>query len=580
MRKLLCYLKDYKKETIISPLFKMLEASFELFVPLVMASMIDIGIKTSNSKHILTMGCILIFLGLIGLVCSLTAQYYAAKASVGFGTKLRMALFSHINSLSYSEIDSVGTSTLITRITNDINQIQSGVNLVLRLFLRSPFIVFGAMIMAFTVNVKAALVFVVAIPLLALVVFGIMLACIPLHRKVQSRLDDVLRITRENLSGARVIRSVCRQEQEKEIFDKANDELVAIQTFVGKISAFLNPVTYIIVNIALLVIIYLGGLEVDSGVITQGEVIALVNYMSQILIELVKLANLIITFTKSLACAHRINEVFDLKTSVTEKPNCIDTHTGVTSNEPIIEFRNVSFSYKGAKEHSLNNVSFIAKRGETIGIIGGTGSGKSTLINLIPRFYDATEGNVLFYGKDVTHYSLHALRNKIGIVPQKAVLFKGTLRDNMKWADKNATDEMILQAIRTAQAEEIVASKADGLDFMIQQNGSNLSGGQKQRFTIARALVRQPDILILDDSSSALDFATDAKLRTAIRTATTDMTVFIVSQRATTIKDADQIIVLDDGEVAGIGTHSQLLKSCDTYKEICLSQLSEKEVNA
>lgn len=580
MYKLLCYLKNYKKETIISPLFKMLEASFELFVPLVMASIIDTGIAAKDTPHILKMGGILILLALIGLVCSLTAQYYAAKASVGFGTELRKALFAHINALSYSEIDTIGTSTLITRITSDINQIQSGVNLVLRLFLRSPFIVIGAMIMAFTVNVKAALVFVVAIPLLAIVVFGIMLACIPLHRNVQKKLDEVLLITRENLTGARVIRSVCRQEHEKDTFEQTNAELVDIQTFVGKISAFLNPVTYVIVNVALIVIIYIGGIEVDNGIITQGQVIALVNYMSQILVELVKLANLIITFTKSLACANRINEIFAKKPTVTEISHTINIEKEISSATPIIEFQNVSFSYAGAKEHALTDISFSIKCGETIGIIGGTGSGKSTLINLIPRFYDVSEGRVLFHGMDVTQYKLEALRTKIGIVPQKAVLFKGTLRDNMKWSDKNASDKTIMQAIRIAQAEDIVASKEEGLDFMIEQGGSNLSGGQKQRFTIARALVRKPEILILDDSASALDFATDARLRKAIRENTTDMTVFIVSQRATTIKDADQIIVLDDGEIAGIGTHTQLLQTCQVYKEICLSQLSNEEVNA
>lgn len=578
MRRLLCYLKNYKKETIISPLFKMLEASFELFVPLVMASIIDAGIQHKDTGHIIRMGLVLILLGVIGLTCSLTAQYYAAKASVGFGTELRKALFAHMNKLSYSEIDTVGTSTLITRITSDINQIQSGVNLVLRLFLRSPFIVFGAMIMAFTVDVKAALVFVAAIPLLAIVVFGIMLACIPLHRKVQRKLDEVLLITRENLTGARVIRSVCRQEYEKETFEQANENLVSMQTFVGKISAFLNPVTYIIVNAALILIIYLGGLEVDGGVITQGEVIALVNYMSQILIELVKLANLIITFTKSLACANRVVEIFDTLPSVTEAIGADTLPPDVISETgPVIEFRNVSFSYAGAKEHALSNVSFCAGRGETIGIIGGTGSGKSTLVNLIPRFYDTSEGSVLFHKHDVRDYSFETLRGKIGIVPQKAVLFKGTLRDNMKWGNPAASDEEIMQAVRTAQAEEVVTQKAKGLDFDIEQGGGNLSGGQKQRFTIARALVRNPEILILDDSASALDFATDARLRKAIREHTDNMTVFIVSQRASTIKDADRIIVLDDGAVAGIGTHGQLFQTCDVYREICLSQLSKEE---
>lgn len=599
MRRLLCYLHHYKKETVIAPLFKMLEASFELFVPLVMASIIDTGIRTNNPSHIIKMGLILILLGIIGLTCSLTAQYFAAKASVGFGTELRRALFSHINTLSYTEIDTLGTSTLITRITSDINQIQSGVNLVLRLFLRSPFIVLGAMIMAFTVNVRAALVFVVAIPLLAVVVFGIMLVSIPLYQKVQSRLDEVLLITRENLTGARVIRSVCRQEQEKAAFAQANGTLVSMQTFVGKIAAFLNPVTYLIVNAALLLILYLGGLEVEGGSLTQGEVIALVNYMSQILIELVKLANLIITFTKSLACANRVNEIFDTRPGIPAPEAGTEDAFAATSDmpsagtraaasdmpdsdaasgEPLIAFRNVSFAYAGAKEPALSGISFAAKCGETIGIIGGTGSGKSTLVNLIPRFYDVSEGEVLYNGRSVASYPPAALRSRIGVVPQKAVLFAGTLRDNIKWGNAHADDAAIMQAVRTAQAEEIVASKAEGLDLMIKQGGSNLSGGQKQRFTIARALVRKPDILILDDSASALDFATDAALRKALRADTKDMTVFIVSQRATTVKDADRIIVLDDGQAVGIGTHSFLLETCEVYKEICLSQLSKEEV--
>ncbi len=583
MRRLLCYLKDYKKEAVIAPLFKMLEAGFELFVPLVMASIMDVGIRYANKGHILKMGLLLILLGIIGLACSLTAQYYAAKASVGFGSRLRDALFSHINKLSYAEIDTIGTSTLITRITSDVNQIQSGVNLMLRLFLRSPFIVFGAMAMAFTVNIKAAFVFVIAIPLLALVVFGIMFACIPLHKKVQKKLDEVLLLTRENLTGARVIRSVCRQEYEKETFARANESLVDIQTFVGKISAFLNPVTYIIVNAALILILYAGALEVERGIITQGEVVALVNYMSQILIELVKLATLIITFTKSLACANRVAEVFDTQPSIVGHPHKDAAGAGPgleavpETDTPVIEFRGVSFSYAGGKEHVLSNINFAARRGETIGIIGGTGSGKSTLVNLIPRFYDVSEGSIAFHGRDVRTCPFDELRGKIGIVPQKAALFQGTLRDNMRWGKQGASDDEIMQAIKTAQAEDIVMQKAKRLDFYIKQGGSNLSGGQKQRFTIARALVRAPEILILDDSASALDYATDARLRKAIREHTQHMTVFIVSQRALAVKDAAQIIVLDDGAIAGIGTHSHLLETCEVYKEICLSQLSKEE---
>ncbi|MBQ6887372.1 MAG: ABC transporter ATP-binding protein [Lachnospiraceae bacterium] len=586
MKKLLRYLKAYRKESIIAPLFKMLEASFELFVPLVVANIVDIGIINKDFGYIAKMGGLLILLGIIGLVCSLTAQYFSAKAAVGFGTALRSDLFAHINSLSYEEIDKTGTSTLITRMTNDINQMQSGVNLVLRLFLRSPFIVFGAMVMAFTINVKAALVFVVAIPLLAVVVFGITAASIPLYKKVQKQLDKVLLVTRENLTGVRVIRSVCRQEHEKETFEETNSTLMGLQVFVGRISAFLNPVTYIIVNAALIAIVWIGALQVDNGIITQGAVIALVNYMSQILVELIKLANLIINITKSLACANRINEVFDLEPSVKDMAKDGNTSFQMSSSKNMaaadtdeaVAFHQVSFAYGGSKEYSLENIEFSVKKGETIGIIGGTGSGKSTLVNLLPRFYDVQTGKVLINGRNVKEFSLTDLRQKFGIVPQRAVLFKGTIRENIRFGKEDATDEEIMKALETAQALDFVQKKKDGLDSFVEQGGSNLSGGQKQRLTIARALVANPEFLILDDSASALDFATDAALRKAIRQNTENCTVFLVSQRATTIKDADKILVLDDGQLAGCGTHKELLSSCDVYREICLSQLSKEEV--
>ncbi len=583
MRKLLRYLKGYTRESIIAPLFKMLEASFELFVPLVIANIVDVGIINKDFSYIGKMGFLLILLGIIGLICSLTAQYFAAKAAVGFGTALRSDLFAHIQSLSYEEIDKTGTSTLITRMTSDINQIQSGVNLVLRLFLRSPFIVFGAMIMAFTIDVKAALIFVIAIPLLAVVVFGIMAASIPLYKKVQKQLDKVLLITRENLNGVRVIRSVCRQNYEKETFEQLSSALMKLQVFVGRISAFLNPVTYILVNGALIAIIWTGALQVDKGILTQGAVIALVNYMSQILVELIKLANLIINITKSLACANRINEVFDLQPSIWDNTESVtvpsrNQHTGDSGQTPAIAFQNVSFAYGGSKEYSLENISFTVQKGETIGIIGGTGSGKSTLVNLLPRFYDVQKGEVLLYGTNVKELPLTSLRDAFGIVPQRAVLFKGSIRDNIRFGKEDATEEEIIKALETAQAYEFVKTKKDGLDSFVEQGGSNLSGGQKQRLTIARALVGNPEFLILDDSASALDFATDAALRKALRQNTGDCTVFLVSQRASTVKDADKILVLDDGILAGFGTHSELLSTCEVYREICLSQLSEEEV--
>lgn len=574
LRALLKYLRNYKKETVLAPLFKLLEASFELFVPLVMAAIIDHGIGQADGVYVLKMGGVLIALGLIGLVCSITAQYFAAKAATGFSTELRHELFEHIQKLSYTKMDTIGTSTLITRMTSDINQVQSGVNLVLRLFLRSPFIVFGAMVMAFTVDVKAALVFVAAIPLLSLVVFGIMLITMPLYRKVQSNLDAVLGITRENLTGVRVIRAFNKEADEKQRFEQQNQMLTDAQKFVGKISGLMNPVTYIIVNGALIVLIYAGALRVDAGIITQGQVVALVNYMSQILVELVKLANLIITVTKAFACGNRIQSVFEEETGMTEgsegwtDPGEADT--------PVVEFDHVNLRYAGAGEDSLTDISFRAMPGQTIGVIGGTGSGKSSVVNLIPRFYDATEGSVRIQGKDARDYRLEELRSHIGMVPQKAVLFQGTIAQNLRWGKENATEAELEKAIEISQAKEFVDGKEDRLNYQIEQNGKNLSGGQRQRLTIARALVRDPEILILDDSASALDFATDAKLRKAIRQMDSHPVVFIVSQRASSIQYADQILVLDDGELAGIGTHAELMGSCEIYREIYESQF-EKE---
>ena len=574
LRALLKYLRNYKKETVLAPLFKLLEASFELFVPLVMAAIIDHGIGQADGVYVLKMGGVLIALGLIGLVCSITAQYFAAKAATGFSTELRHELFEHIQKLSYTKMDTIGTSTLITRMTSDINQVQSGVNLVLRLFLRSPFIVFGAMVMAFTVDVKAALVFVAAIPLLSLVVFGIMLITMPLYRKVQSNLDAVLGITRENLTGVRVIRAFNKEADEKQRFEQQNQMLTDAQKFVGKISGLMNPVTYIIVNGALIVLIYTGALRVDAGIITQGQVVALVNYMSQILVELVKLANLIITVTKAFACGNRIQSVFEEETGMTEgsegwtDPGEADT--------PVVEFDHVNLRYAGAGEDSLTDISFRAMPGQTIGVIGGTGSGKSSVVNLIPRFYDATEGSVRIQGKDARDYRLEELRSHIGMVPQKAVLFQGTIAQNLRWGKENATEAELEKAIEISQAKEFVDGKEERLNYQIEQNGKNLSGGQRQRLTIARALVRDPEILILDDSASALDFATDAKLRKAIRQMDSHPVVFIVSQRASSIQYADQILVLDDGELAGIGTHAELMESCEIYREIYESQF-EKE---
>ena len=574
LRALLKYLRNYKKETVLAPLFKLLEASFELFVPLVMAAIIDHGIGQADGVYVLKMGGVLIALGLIGLVCSITAQYFAAKAATGFSTELRHELFEHIQKLSYTKMDTIGTSTLITRMTSDINQVQSGVNLVLRLFLRSPFIVFGAMVMAFTVDVKAALVFVVAIPLLSLVVFGVMLITMPLYRKVQSNLDAVLGITRENLTGVRVIRAFNKEADERQRFEQQNQMLTDAQKFVGKISGLMNPVTYIIVNGALIVLIYTGALRVDAGIITQGQVVALVNYMSQILVELVKLANLIITVTKAFACGNRIQSVFEEETGMTEGSEGW-TDLG-EADTPVVEFDHVNLRYAGAGEDSLTDISFRAMPGQTIGVIGGTGSGKSSVVNLIPRFYDATEGSVRIQGKDARDYRLEELRSHIGMVPQKAVLFQGTIAQNLRWGKEDATEAELEKAIEISQAKEFVDGKEDRLNYQIEQNGKNLSGGQRQRLTIARALVRDPEILILDDSASALDFATDAKLRKAIRQMDSHPVVFIVSQRASSIQYADQILVLDDGELAGIGTHAELMESCEIYREIYESQF-EKE---
>lgn len=585
MGKLLKYLGAYKKESILGPLFKLLEASFELLIPIVMARIIDVGIRDKDMGYVLKMGGVIIALGVIGLVCSITAQYFAAKAAVGFATALRKDLFGHIQTLSYSEMDVLGTSTLITRMTSDINQVQNGVNLVLRLFLRSPFIVFGAMVMAFTINVPAAFVFVVTIPLLSVVVFGVMIVSIPLYRKVQNRLDQVLLTTRENLSGVRVIRAFNKEETEKQRFENANEELVKGQVFVGKISALMNPLTYAIINGAMIVLIWTGAWQVEGGMITQGVVVALVNYMSQILVELVKLANLIINITKSLACARRIQSVFETETSIAD-PGKASFDKNEEMNQyssdpecPKVVFENVSFAYANASEESLSHVNFTVKAGQTIGIIGGTGSGKTSLVHLIPRFYDATKGRVIVDGRDVRAYSFDELRGKIGIVPQKAVLFKGTIEDNLRWGNPDATAEDMEEALNAAQAMAFVREKAGGLKAFILQGGRNLSGGQRQRLTIARALVKKPEILILDDSASALDYATDARLRSAIRGLDEKMTVFIVSQRAASIWHADQIIVLDDGEIAGMGTHSELLEKCGVYQEIYYSQFPKDETS-
>lgn len=578
MRKLLIYLKDYKKESIIGPLFKLLEATFELIVPVIMAHIIDIGIKNQDTLYIWKMGAVLVIFGILGLTCSLLAQYFAAKAAVGFGTALRHDLFWHIENLSHAEVDKAGSSTLVVRMTSDVNQVQSGVNLVLRLFLRSPFIVVGALVMAFTINWKAAMVFVVTVPLLAFVIYGIMVITIPLYKKVQRELDEVLLTTRENLTGVRVIRAFRTQKLERETFEHKSDVLMAIQMHVGKISASLNPLTYIIVNAGIIAVIWFGGIQVNVGDMTQGEVIALVNYMTQILLALVALANLIITFTKALASAGRINEVFAMKPGIVDGNEKESAVQQIEELKTAVSMEDVTFYYQESKEPALEHISFTAKKGETIGIIGGTGSGKSTLVSLIPRFYDVTEGRVFVNEKDVREYKVENLRSKVGMVPQKAVLFHGTIRDNMKMGREDASDEEIFEALKTAQALEIVENKPGKLDTVLSEGGKNLSGGQRQRLTIARALVRNPEVLILDDSASALDFATDANLRKAIAEDTNNMTVFIVSQRAASIMHADKIIVLDDGQMVGYGTHQELLKQCEVYQEICYSQFSKEEV--
>ena len=572
MGKLLVYLKDYKKESVLGPLFKLLEASFELIVPLVMAAIIDHGVADGDKPYIMKMCLVLVLLAVIGLTCSITAQYFAAKAAVGFSTGLRHALFEHIQKLSFSEMDTVGTSTLITRMTSDINQTQNGVNLVLRLFLRSPFIVFGAMIMAFTIDVKAALVFVVTIPLLSVVVFGIMLVSIPLYKKVQSALDKVLGITRENLTGSRVIRAFNKEDDEITDFNNSNDALTKIQLYVGKISALMNPLTYVIINGAVVVLVWTGAIRVNSGYITQGEVVALVNYMSQILVELIKLANLIINLTKAFACANRIEDVMKVESSMK-----FGNETEGKNKEIAVEFKDVSLMYAGSSENTIEGLNLKVLKGQTIGVIGGTGSGKTSLINMIPRFYDATKGEVLVNGTNVKEYTEEGLRNKIGIVPQKAVLFKGTIRSNLLWGNESATENDLMEALKQAQSYDFVMQKENGIDSVVEQNGRNFSGGQRQRLTIARALVRKPEILILDDSSSALDYTTDANLRKEIAKLK-DMTVFIVSQRTASIMDADQIIVLDKGEIVGRGRHEELMESNEIYREIANSQLNQKSL--
>ena len=572
MKKLWKYMRDYRREGILAPLFKLLEASLELFVPLVMAQIIDTGIANGDGGFILSRCGILAVLAAVGLVCSITAQYFAAKASVGFAAKLRSTLFKHIQSLSYSKLDTQGTGTLIARITGDINQVQSGMNLALRLLLRSPFVVFGAMIMAFTIDVKAALVFVVTIPLLSIVVFGIMLWSIPMYKKVQARLDKVLGITRENLSGVRVIRAFCKEDEERREFGERNAALTKLQLIVGRVSAAMNPATYIMINLGIAVLIYVGALRVDSGILTQGQVVALYNYMSQILVELVKLASLIITITKALACAGRVSAVLDVESDM----HGADTEPREIDTDEEVRFENVEFGYATGGEPALSGISFSVKKGETMGIIGGTGSGKSSLVSLIPRFYDATGGHVYIKENDVKDYPLGALREMVGMVPQKAVLFKGTIRENLRWGNADATEEEMERALSDAQALEIVKAKPEGLDSPVAQNGKNLSGGQRQRLTIARALIKKPEILILDDSASALDYATDLALRRSLAALSYKPTVFIVSQRASSILHADKIAVLDEGKMVGLGTHDELMQTCPVYREIYYSQYEQE----
>ena len=574
MKKLLYFMKDYKKESVLAPLFKMLEAFFELFVPLVVASIIDDGIVPKDSGHIIRMCLLLLVLAAVGLTCSITAQYFAAKSAVGAATGIRYELFTHIQTLGYEEMDMLGTSTLITRMTSDINQVQNGINLVLRLFLRSPFIVFGAMIMAFTIDMKAAMIFVVAIILLSIVVFGVMFITKPLYKKVQSGLDTILGTTRENLTGVRVIRAFHQEQAEYNKFLAENEELTSLQKFAGKISGLTNPLTFIIINFAILVLIHTGAVRVSLGTLSQGQVVALYNYMSQILVELIKLANLIISVTKAMACFNRIQDVFHIEPSMKEGTKTVAAAGNTT---PAVEFKNVSFTYAGGGDHAVENISFKAMPGQTIGIIGGTGSGKSTLVNLIPRFYDVSEGEVDIAGKNIQDYTYGFLRNTISVVPQKAQLFAGTIRDNLTFGCPDATEEQIEEALAISQAKEFVDTKEGRLDAKIEQGGKNLSGGQRQRLTLARALVPQSDILIMDDSASALDYATDARLRKAIQDMKRKPTVFIVSQRTSSIQNADMILVLDDGKIAGQGTHEQLLKSCNIYREIYETQFKKEE---
>ena len=572
MKKLLCYLKEYKKEAVLGPLFTLLEATLELFVPLVVAAIIDTGIGNQDRGYVVKMCLVLVLLGLIGLAFSVTAQYFAAKAAVGFVTKIRHVLFGHIQKLSYAELDTQGTSTLITRMTSDMNQVQNGVNLTLRLLLRSPFVVIGAMVMAFTIDVKAALVFVVGIPALAVVVFGVMLACIPLYRKVQNRLDKVLGLTRENLTGVRVLRAFCKEEEQEAEFQKQNQTLTDTQKFVGRISALLNPLTYVIINVAIIALIWIGAIRVDLGIITQGAVVALYNYMSQILTELIKLANLIINITKSVACGNRIQSVLEVEPSVKDGAARVSGDGEAGKSAYSVVFEHAGIRYPDAAQEAVSDITLNVRPGETIGIIGGTGSGKSSLVNLIPRFYDCSSGAVYVDGRNVCTYGLTELRDKIGVVPQKSVLFAGTIRSNMQWGKPDATDEEIFAALEIAQAKDVVSKKEKGLDTEVEQGGKNFSGGQRQRLTIARALVKQPEILILDDSSSALDFATDAALRMAIGSMKHKPTLFIVSQRTSAIQYADKIVVLDDGSVVGIGTHEELMNTCEVYREIYDSQ--------
>lgn len=574
MKRIWMYIREYKKECVLAPLFKMLEATFELFVPLVVSGIIDNGIGNNDKDYIIKMCLLLIGLALIGLVCSITAQYFSAKAAVGCATGMRHYLFKHIQSLSFTEMDTIGASTLVTRMTSDINQVQNGVNLVLRLFLRSPFIVFGAMIMAFTIDYKAALVFVAAIPVLALIVFGIMLSTRPMYKNVQAGLDKILGITRENLTGVRVIRAFNMEDEEIGRFKEANQNLNKLQKFVGKISGLMNPLTYVVVNVSIIALIWIGALRVNLGTLSQGQVVALYNYMSQILVELIKLANLVISITKALACSGRIDTVFQVQSGM--EYGIIKATYGFDDNTPAVEFKNVSLKYSGGGDNALTGISFSVMPGETVGVIGGTGSGKTSLVSLIPRFYDATVGEVLINGINVKEYTEASLKKKVAVVMQKAILFKGTIRDNMKWGDADASDDDILEALRVSQSLEFVEKKRGKLDAYIDQQGKNLSGGQKQRLNIARALVRKPDILILDDSASALDYATDAALRNAISNLNPAPTLFIVSQRAASLMHADKIIVLDDGEMVGIGTHEELLAGCEVYQEIYNSQFKQE----